>query len=698
MRCMPNWVCRREKIPFNPRTGYAAKAGQPDTWATFGEVVHAAPQYDGIGFEFDGSGIIGVDFDHCIENGQLAPWVAEWVKRFDSYTEISPSGTGIHILCMGTLHGKPAIKRKEVEIYDRARYFTITGKTLDRVRPLRTTQDALDALYQAFERKDTPQKQAPVSRPLVLDDDEALLDKIKQSRTGDHFTELWNGSIARYGSQSEADMALCNILAFWTQRDAERMDRLFRRSGLMRKKWDRRQSGSTYGALTIDRAITNCQKVYEPPTTYHASVRRTEPAKTSNQQADSAQSDAPKTAPEQSGRTLLTIPYLESFLHSRGLTVRNNLLSKRMEFSGDLCGISRNNAANAMPSVLSDLLKQADVKSCETRRVQEFLLCIADKNRYNPIKDYLHGLEWDKQNRFPLLYQAIGIQSAPQYQVYVKKWMIQCCAMGLNDDDTPIGAEGVLVLSGAQGLGKTAFFRNLCPKPDWFVEGASIDTSTTGGGKDSLIRATSGWICELGELDSTTKREQPALKAFITSPLDQIRMPYAAADVRTPRRTSFCGSVNGESFLADATGSRRFWVIPIERMDKDIIFNQLTRKTVDQIWAQAYQLYLTQPSGFRLTDAEMKQLQANNRAFEAGLPYEEEIRALLDWELPFTQWEWWSVPRLKSSGLLFYPPPDSAKVGRALSSIVKDISQYYNTDLVRISRGCKQYFIPLKGS
>ena len=681
LRNQPNWVCRREKIPFNPRTGCAAKAGQPETRTTFEEAVNALPQYDGIGFEFDGNGFIGVDFDHCIENGQLAHWVAEWVERFNSYTEISPSGTGIHIICMGTLNGKPSRKRKEVEIYDRARYFTMTGNPLDHVRPLQNAQDALDALYQTFWGEDTPTIQMPVTRPLTLDNDEALLDKIKQSKTGAHFTELWNGSTAGYSSHSEADIALCNILAFWTQRDTERIDRLFRRSGLMREKWDEKRSGGTYGAKTIARAIADCRDTYEA---YRITVGRTEPEKT----------PVPAVLDE-NGRTLLTIPYLENFLHGLGLTVRNNLLSKRMEFSGDLCGISRHNAANTIPSVLSDLLKQGGVKSCETRRVQEFLACIADKNRYNPIHDYLHGLEWDKQNRFPLLCQALGIQQESRYAVYLKKWLLQCCAMGLNDEDTPIGAEGVLVLSGAQGLGKTAFFRNLCPQPDWFIEGASIDTSTTSGGKDSQIRSTSGWICELGELDSTTKREQPTFKAFITAPFDDIRLPYAAAAVRRPRLTSFCGSVNGDSFLTDATGSRRFWVIPVERMDKGIIFNQLPHEA-KQIWAQMYQLYLTQPSGFRLTETELVQLQASNHAFKTVLPYEEEIRALLDWNLPFSQWEWWSVPRLKASGLFPYPLQDGRKVGRALSSIVKDIPQDGNTSHQRKYQGIYQYLLPVK--
>ncbi len=274
LRDKPNWVCRRGKIPINPRTGQAAKAGQPDTWARFEEAVQAAPRYDGIGFEFDGSGIIGIDFDHCIENGQLAPWVQDWVSRFDSYTELSPSGTGIHILCQGSLHGRPAVKRKEVEIYDRARYFTMTGRTFGTPRPLRDAQAALDALYEAFGRKDEKPRQAVPVRPLDMDDS-TLIKKIEQSAGSARFAPLWRGDTGGYGSHSEADLALCSILAFWTRCNTDQMDRLFRSSGLMRDKWDRRQSGSTYGALTIQKAISQCAQVYEPRRTYPPSAPAT---------------------------------------------------------------------------------------------------------------------------------------------------------------------------------------------------------------------------------------------------------------------------------------------------------------------------------------------------------------------------------------------------------------------------------------
>lgn len=89
--------------------------------------------------------------------------------------------------------------------------------------------------------------------PLPLDD-QALIRKAQQAKGGGAFSELWAGGLAGYKSHSEADIALCNALAWWTNGDAERVDRLFRQSGLMREKWDRRQSGSTYGAITIQSA------------------------------------------------------------------------------------------------------------------------------------------------------------------------------------------------------------------------------------------------------------------------------------------------------------------------------------------------------------------------------------------------------------------------------------------------------------
>ena len=117
LAALAQWVCwgapgKARKCPYNPRTGYPAKAGQPDTWADLATATAAvnAGHYEGVGFEFNGGGIVGVDFDHCIQGGKLDAWAAAWVERFNSYTEVSPSGTGLHILCRGKLPGE-AVKK-----------------------------------------------------------------------------------------------------------------------------------------------------------------------------------------------------------------------------------------------------------------------------------------------------------------------------------------------------------------------------------------------------------------------------------------------------------------------------------------------------------------------------------------------------------------------------------------------------------
>lgn len=230
----------------------------------------------------------------------------------------------------------------------------------------------------------------------------------------------------------------------------------------------------------------------------------------------------------------------------------------------------------------------------------------------------------------------------------------------------------VLVLQGPQGLAKTSFFRIMAPFPRWFVEGAVVDM----GSKDSLITALSGWITELGELDSTLKKEQMSLKAFVTRPEDRIRMPYAKRDSRTPRRTSFCGTVNPKDYLKDETGSRRFWTIPVTNIDKKALFS-LRPEWVSQVWFQAYDMYKADRNFFRLDDEEIKELQSDNREFEAPLRYELEIREMLDYSIPISQWEWWRAGEIAK---LISGNADAGKVGKALSRIAKTLLDESVTD------------------
>ena len=122
------------KRPKNPGTGGNADATKPDTWASIQEALIRMDndKLDGIGFVFSESDpYTGIDLDKCLdpETGELEPWARRWVDLFKSYTEITPSGTGLHIVVKGKLPGKGR-KKGNFEVYDKNRFFTFTGKLL----------------------------------------------------------------------------------------------------------------------------------------------------------------------------------------------------------------------------------------------------------------------------------------------------------------------------------------------------------------------------------------------------------------------------------------------------------------------------------------------------------------------------------------------------------------------------------------
>lgn len=374
------------------------------------------------------------------------------------------------------------------------------------------------------------------------------------------------------------------------------------------------------------------------------------------------------------------------------IDVRNNLLTGETEVTGLPEAYSGNNALNGLPTCLQDFFKTRGVKGFTKQRIEDCLALIADFNRYNPIIDFLCSARWDGVDRLSKLYDIMGI-TRPLYQTYVKKWLVQCVALALNDEKEPIGAEGVLVLQGPQGCGKTSFFRKITPNPHWFVEGAAIDTDN----KDTMLNALSGWITELGELDGTLKKEQVALKAFITQTTDRIRPPYGKNLISTPRRTSFCGTVNREDYLRDETGSRRFWTIPITEIDKKRLF-ALSSDFINQLWLQAYELYLQNSNGFRLSDEELKTVQEDNKAFTVALPYEMEIEEKLNYNIPFDKWEWWRAAELAE---YHFFGKDARQIGRALNKISENLEKHKPKDkanqrMTRTIDGYQNYYLPLK--
>ncbi|MCI8387581.1 MAG: hypothetical protein HFE63_03835 [Clostridiales bacterium] len=194
----------------------------------------------------------------------------------------------------------------------------------------------------------------------------------------------------------------------------------------------------------------------------------------------------------------------------------------------------------------------------------DYIGAVAMEHHFNPVAEMLHSAPpWDGNDYLSELYKLMHIEEDELSCLLVKKWLWQCLVLSKNEYENPFGAEGVLVLQGEQGVGKTSLTAALAIRPEFVKLGQHIDSKD----KDTIITSTSAWICEMGEIETTFRSDLEALKAFITSPVDIYRAPYARENTKHPRRTSFMGTCNSEKFLADPTGSRRFWTVHIpERM------------------------------------------------------------------------------------------------------------------------------------
>lgn len=267
---------RPTKVPYNPRTGAMAKTNDPSTFADFNTAMksYAIGGWDGIGYRVS-EGIGAIDIDHCIrEDGSLNDVAASILGIFpDAYFERSPSGTGLRgffKLSPDFAYDKTVYyinnRKHGLEVYLPGvtnRFVTVTGDMF-RNGAVTRNDDALRTLLDTFMKRSTRVSSKTVEPVSYLDDD-GVIAHASASESGDKFKALYEGRWEEgYDSQSDADMALVSILAFWCGNVEEQIDRIFRTSGLMRDKWDRMTGDSTYGQITIRNAVSTNGEIYTP--------------------------------------------------------------------------------------------------------------------------------------------------------------------------------------------------------------------------------------------------------------------------------------------------------------------------------------------------------------------------------------------------------------------------------------------------
>ena len=277
----------RTKVPYNPLTGYGAKSTDPRTFGTFEQAIFAK---DMVGYEGVGIGIFGnicaIDIDHCLdpETGAFSDMAAQIVKIMDSYTEFSPSGEGLRIIfyAPGLVFDKKQyyINNQTIglEVYVAGatnRYVTITGNSIGN-NGINQRTEALQKVLSLFMQREVRQNRTEYTpTPYKLSfTDETVIKRAGKAKNGNLFRRLMSGDASMYlkkdGSPdySVADLALCNILAFWCSGDMEQMDRIFRTSGLYKaplraEKWDSRRRGTeTYGQWTLEKAVSRVTTTY----------------------------------------------------------------------------------------------------------------------------------------------------------------------------------------------------------------------------------------------------------------------------------------------------------------------------------------------------------------------------------------------------------------------------------------------------
>lgn len=267
-----------------------------------------------------------------------------------------------------------------------------------------------------------------------------------------------------------------------------------------------------------------------------------------------------------------------------GIRVRYNEVSKRDEIEIPNRTGSTDNVDNVTLTHIISLVAEHHIP---TGNVPGFVEAIANRNAYNPVEDWIRSRPWDGTDRLPDVYQTVvPAEGYPDglKEIVLRKWLRSVSAAATRSS---FRSRGVLTLQGAQGAGKSSWIKALISDPilaDRVVKlGHHMDPSN----KDSLIGAIGFAITEIGELDSSFKKDIARLKGFLTDDTDRVRRPYDRRESSYPRRTVFAATVNEHQFLQDPTGNTRFWTIPVSslnwqhQIDMQQVFAQLAQEVED---------------------------------------------------------------------------------------------------------------------
>lgn len=674
-------------------------------WFTYEE---ACKSEHGCGIALDD--LLCLDFDKVLHMpGDLSSMSADALDVFENvrriaggtYTETSTSGAGLHMIYRAeevpsAWKSKGVIplagKGEHVDVLCKRFFVKLTGRVMGDVHTVAPAPPALLAyLSERIGKTAAPETQAPPAATApsassaappaarmkgckVLTAEE-VPDVIRNSKSGALFSQLFDygrvdGDVKAYPSESEADAALLLLLAPYcgeTGGDVGMMEEVFSMSARAatlptRKKGHERD----YIKRSIEAALKKWDGWYygKPKPGANVPIEIVFPIM------------------ETVGKVIRPMPDVwqntKALLDALHVSCRYNIMSKDTEVRGTLPDGAKLDGMSG-DALIPALFAVARVNGLRVKKsdLADNLLLIAEKNRYSPPCEYLsscHSAYMD-MSKIDDLPDYIGMMFArfvfnPAFDIDVEfarllfeKWLIGAARIAFNTGRETM--QGVLVLQGAGGIGKSRFLYSLVPEGagDWVKGETSLDPTD----KDSKLQATKYWLVEISEFNGTMKREkQDALKQFWTDAADEIRVPYGKKSEKRPRITAYYGTSNDVGILKDMTGNRRYWILPLleikplpESFDLTMFWGEVMHKAFD----------LKEPS--YLNRDEIDKLEGQNELFESVSDEEQAILDSHDMYAPPTKEGGWSYRTKREIGEESGIKGRLSRVGAALRHIAK---------------------------
>lgn len=568
------------KVPYDIR-GKLASSVDEKSWATYKEAKAVSDQ---VGIVFTpAQDLLGIDIDHCINPDTLAiehaakNAIALLILEADTYTELSPSGTGIHLFLKLTAPLKLAAnKHAPFEMYTSGRYFTVTGKPYGETRDVRTVspETALQLLEIAgypWGKTDDAVEQKPVPHPqTAVNDDAVIIEKMFGAKNGIGTKALYDGDTSAYkGDGSSADMALLSHLAFWTRKDAAQMERIWLTSPLGSRK--KTQERGDYRKRTIATAIKGCKEVYETA-------------------AMKLESEFPDLD------LLYTLNSKKDKVFTQNTENICRILRKYPIFDGRFRYDTFKNALEMKPGEARAWrdLEDNDAVDIQTQiqihfpffgkvgkdMVYDAIVKVSKERTIDSAADFITGLKWDGTARLDTwLSKVYGVEENEYHRAAGANWL-----KGLVRRIVEPGCkfDYVLVLEGEQGIKKSTSLNVL-------GNGWHVETTMSTESKDFFMQFQGKAIIEFSEGETLSRTEVKRMKAIITMQSDKYRPAYGRLSIDFPRRCVFAMTTNQTEYLKDETGNRRWLPVACTGV-ADIAWLTGNR---DQLFAEAYHRVVT---------------------------------------------------------------------------------------------------------